>query len=204
MSDTSQGPGWYLASDGKWYPPQGEAWYQASDGKWYPPDGPLSAPTAAYAPLEAPVTPKRRRGWLYGALGVVGVVVLLTIGVAIAGPAKKSSQHGPVLAPAGVAVTTSAPVSTTIPVAPPPLPTTLPAPPVTRPPTTRAPAPAIIVPAPPITHAPPPPAPAPTTPPAAPQPPMGATARCNDGSYSFAAHHQGACSQHGGVAVFYR
>ncbi len=23
MSDTSQGPGWWLASDGKWYPPQG-------------------------------------------------------------------------------------------------------------------------------------------------------------------------------------
>ncbi|MFF4361166.1 DUF3761 domain-containing protein [Streptomyces bauhiniae] len=27
---------------------------------------------------------------------------------------------------------------------------------------------------------------------------------CNDGSYSYAAHHQGACSHHGGVAVFYR
>ena len=25
MSDFSQGPGWWLASDGKWYPPQGEA-----------------------------------------------------------------------------------------------------------------------------------------------------------------------------------
>jgi hypothetical protein len=33
--------------------------------------------------------------------------------------------------------------------------------------------------------------------------PSGATARCNDGSYSFAAHHQGACSHGGGVAVFY-
>lgn len=22
MSDTTQGPGWWLASDGKWYPPQ--------------------------------------------------------------------------------------------------------------------------------------------------------------------------------------
>jgi hypothetical protein len=34
--------------------------------------------------------------------------------------------------------------------------------------------------------------------------PAGATARCNDGTYSFAAHHQGACSAHGGVAVFYQ
>jgi hypothetical protein len=31
----------------------------------------------------------------------------------------------------------------------------------------------------------------------------GATARCNDGTYSYAQHHQGACSQHGGVAEFY-
>ena len=30
--------------------------------------------------------------------------------------------------------------------------------------------------------------------------PTGATARCKDGTYSHAAHHQGACSHHGGVA----
>jgi uncharacterized membrane protein YgcG len=34
--------------------------------------------------------------------------------------------------------------------------------------------------------------------------PAGATALCNDGTYSYAAHHQGACSHHDGVAVFYR
>jgi uncharacterized protein DUF3761/uncharacterized protein DUF2510 len=34
-------------------------------------------------------------------------------------------------------------------------------------------------------------------------PPNGATALCKDGTYSYAAHHQGACSSHGGVAVFY-
>ncbi|MGR3935115.1 DUF3761 domain-containing protein [Streptomyces sp. Rer75] len=27
---------------------------------------------------------------------------------------------------------------------------------------------------------------------------------CEDGTLSYAAHHQGACSHHGGVAVFYR
>jgi hypothetical protein len=66
MSDTSLGPGWWLASDGKWYPPQieevtpaevvqsvqpsqtapapagasssqGAGWWQATDGFWYPP-----------------------------------------------------------------------------------------------------------------------------------------------------------------------
>lgn len=55
-----------------------------------------------------------------------------------------------------------------------------------------------------------PPAPAPTQVPApapAPAPVVagnGATALCNDGTYSYAAHHQGACSQHGGVQVFYK
>ena len=30
--------------------------------------------------------------------------------------------------------------------------------------------------------------------------PQGATAQCKDGTYSHATHHQGACSNHGGVA----
>jgi hypothetical protein len=48
-------------------------------------------------------------------------------------------------------------------------------------------------------------APVPAAPaPAAPAIPSGATAKCNDGAYSFAAHHQGACSRHGGVAIFYK
>lgn len=51
----------------------------------------------------------------------------------------------------------------------------------------------------PVTGAPAVPAPAP----AAAGRPAGATALCVDGSYSFAAHHQGACSKHGGVSIFY-
>lgn len=31
-------------------------------------------------------------------------------------------------------------------------------------------------------------------------PPAGATAKCNDGTYSFSKHRQGTCSGHGGVA----
>jgi len=34
--------------------------------------------------------------------------------------------------------------------------------------------------------------------------PANATARCNDGTYSFAARHRGACSNHGGVEAWYR
>lgn len=32
----------------------------------------------------------------------------------------------------------------------------------------------------------------------------GATAKCKDGTYSYAKHHQGACSHHGGVAQWYK
>ena len=48
------------------------------------------------------------------------------------------------------------------------------------------------------------PAPAPRAAPAPVAPGSGATALCNDGTYSYAAHHQGACSSHGGVKVFYK
>lgn len=36
-----------------------------------------------------------------------------------------------------------------------------------------------------------------------PDPSEGATAMCADGTYSYAAHHQGACSWHGGVSEWY-
>lgn len=52
-----------------------------------------------------------------------------------------------------------------------------------------------------------PPAPTPAAPvqqaPAAPGHPAGATALCNDGTFSYSAHHQGSCSHHGGVAQFF-
>ena len=43
LSDVSQGPGWWEASDGRWYPPKesdqapAPGWWLAADGKWYPP-----------------------------------------------------------------------------------------------------------------------------------------------------------------------
>jgi hypothetical protein len=67
------------------------------------------------------------------------------------------------------------------------------APAPTQPPTTPT--------APPPPTQPPPP---PTLPPAPTTRGNGATALCNDGTYSYAAHHQGACSYHGGVREFYR
>jgi hypothetical protein len=50
VSATPPGPGWWLASDGKWYPPReaeaapGPGWWLASDGKWYPPREAEAAP----------------------------------------------------------------------------------------------------------------------------------------------------------------
>ncbi|MBA3766796.1 MAG: DUF3761 domain-containing protein [Acidobacteria bacterium] len=35
-------------------------------------------------------------------------------------------------------------------------------------------------------------------------PPAGATARCNDGTYSYSQHRRGTCSHHGGVAEWLR
>ena len=56
MSDVSQGPGWWQASDGKWYEPQaqsavgppasaadvspGPGFWRSTDGNWYPPQAP--------------------------------------------------------------------------------------------------------------------------------------------------------------------
>lgn len=51
MSDASQGPGWWLASDGKWYPPEKAAPTPASAPP--PPTAPVPAPKAA-PPVSAP------------------------------------------------------------------------------------------------------------------------------------------------------
>ena len=80
MSDQSGGHGWWLASDGRWYPPavsseavppppqslpppphpthqsQGVGWWLASDGKWYPPESYPPAPPVAQAWAAAPAT----------------------------------------------------------------------------------------------------------------------------------------------------
>lgn len=60
MADEARSPGWWLASDGRWYPPHlhpghaasaAPAWWQASDGRWYPPE---AHPTARGSLVERP------------------------------------------------------------------------------------------------------------------------------------------------------
>lgn len=93
-----------------------------------------------------------------------------------------------------------------LPVAPAPTTTPRPIPPALTP--TPRPLPPAPTPAPPPPPPSAPPAPIPTPPPATAPPttvlPGNPVAICNDGTYSYAAGHQGACSGHGGVRQFLR
>lgn len=69
MSQQPQGPGWWLASDGRWYPPQP------------PQPGPPDAPYQQYAQQPAPAPRRRNRGCV---VAVVVTVAFVLIGGGIA------------------------------------------------------------------------------------------------------------------------
>jgi hypothetical protein len=72
MSDQSQGPGWWVASDGKWYPPQPSTGEQpAATGYGAPPPGAPGGPTGQ------PSSGSSSTGLL---LGIGALVVLLLLG----------------------------------------------------------------------------------------------------------------------------
>jgi len=73
MSDTAQGPGWWFASDGKWYPP--ESWTARADAGPAGPAGPWPAQTPT------PTFPGRAPG--YGAAQGAAIAAK-TNGLAIA------------------------------------------------------------------------------------------------------------------------
>lgn len=71
VSDQSQGPGWWLASDARWYPPE-------------------SHPSYRPAPPATPLPAGRRRPWLIGLVVVVallGAVAAFLAGLAVDSPA---------------------------------------------------------------------------------------------------------------------
>ncbi len=103
MSDTQEGPGWWLASNGKWYRPEQHPDYQAS----------APIPTNE-APSATPGRPVYLRKWFLIAAGVV--VVLVIAGIA-GGLSKKSSN--PKSAALVTTPPTTAPSTTTPPVAAP-------------------------------------------------------------------------------------
>ena len=110
MSDTSQGPGWWLASDGKWYPleqapvtaqpvnpqpmgaaaPQGPGWWQATDSRWYPPQPGV--------PVQVQIVKKKfyQRVWFWLLIVVaVGIASCsaLVIGAGVAVNNANQKQH---------------------------------------------------------------------------------------------------------------
>lgn len=83
MSDTSQGPGWWLASDGKWYPPE-----QAPQPQPPPVPPPQAAPPPSAAPpplpQQAAASSGGGKGCIYALIAVAAVVVLGTVGTVLA------------------------------------------------------------------------------------------------------------------------
>ena len=71
MSDVSQGPGWWQASDGKWYPPQETATEAA------PP--PAFAPPPSYAPAGYPAAAGGGNTGPLGKRENIGTQILLSI-----------------------------------------------------------------------------------------------------------------------------
>jgi len=101
MSDASQGPGWWLASDGKWYPPEPVAPPPPSAAPPPPVAAPAppasapppaeappavpppAAPTTTAAPAGAAAAPSSGNGCLKAFLIVFGVLVVIGVGLVI-------------------------------------------------------------------------------------------------------------------------
>jgi hypothetical protein len=105
VSDQSQGPGWWLASDGRWYPPTSQ---------------PATAPPPPPAPTEAASTLPRRawrryRGWPIWGQIVAAVVLLAVLTAPFSSPDKgeKVSSTKDRSEEAAGAVTTTRPKPTT-------------------------------------------------------------------------------------------
>ena len=114
MSDVSQAPGWWQASDGKWYPPAdaerpGPGWWLASDGNWYPPEQ-RTAPAEPDPAVRKPVKPIAKPVARTGAAGPTGTPTTPTGAPATRrGTAAMGTPAGPAVAPtAGSATSTKA------------------------------------------------------------------------------------------------
>jgi hypothetical protein len=164
MSDQSQGPGWWLASDGKWYPPETHPDYVAA-APAPAPEAWVGASLPAYdqTTQEAPpsvadaTTPTAhgQRNWRRIALIVAGVLIALAIIGAIAGDPDDPDDDTEIAASGAVTTTTHPPpptrattattqpsstVATTVASTAATGPPTTQAPRATAPPTTKAPA----------------------------------------------------------------
>jgi hypothetical protein len=78
MSDSSQGPGWWQASDGRWYPPQSHPTQQVASA---PPTYGAPPPAAYGAPA---ATKTGMPGWVKALLIIGGILVVLVGGCTVA------------------------------------------------------------------------------------------------------------------------
>jgi membrane protease YdiL (CAAX protease family) len=76
MSEVSQGPGWWLASDGRWYPPDQHPGF-------IPQPPPASGPHGVPSPLSPTTTPGPTNGLAIASL-VLGIVWIWGIGSILA------------------------------------------------------------------------------------------------------------------------
>ncbi len=85
MSDAPQGPGWWLASDGRWHPPESRSAVPPLPPTYpppasYPPPGAYSAPHATPGRLPAWLVPSHVSGWAV-ASGYLGLVTFIFCGL---------------------------------------------------------------------------------------------------------------------------
>ncbi len=114
MSEVPGGPGWWRATDGRWYPPGTHpaaraGWWMASDGQWYPPwshpafrtpvPGWPAHPAGPGRPAGVPVPGSGRRAWVLPVVVtslvlavVVTLIVTLVVTVANRLPALTAPQ----------------------------------------------------------------------------------------------------------------
>ena len=104
MSDVSQGPGWWIASDGKWYAPELHPAYRPPPPPPPPPSPPrATTPTAATTPPAAVASPVRpvikasKKRQIKHPKRVVGwsVAIIVVLFIVISGVTSGSPKPGP-------------------------------------------------------------------------------------------------------------
>ena len=100
MSETSQGPGWWQASDGRWYSPEQHPNYGPPPGQFAPPGGYYGGPPQPVGGTNGLAVASLVLGILWG-FGFLSALALV-LGLVALGQIKRQQQSGRGLAIAGV------------------------------------------------------------------------------------------------------
>ena len=109
MTETSQGPGWWQASDGKWYAPQVP---EAGTGAPPAQSAPMDAKSAKVAAKVAQAQAKALRPWYkkkrFIGLGLIAIIVIIVI-AANSGSKSNNTNNSTATTAGGSTATTAAP-----------------------------------------------------------------------------------------------